>query len=36
MDTTDWIIVATHDYVKNYHWDALNTPRLNDVWLERG
>jgi peptide/nickel transport system substrate-binding protein len=33
---TDWIIVATHDYVKNYHWDALNIPRLNDVWLERG
>lgn len=33
---TDWLIVATHDYVKNYHWDALNTPRLNDVWLERG
>lgn len=33
---TDWIVVATHDYVKNYHWDALNTPRLNDVWLERG
>ena len=33
---TDWIIVATHDYVKNYHWDALNTERLNDVWLEKG
>lgn len=33
---TDWIIVATHDYVKNYHWDALNVERLNDVWLERG
>jgi peptide/nickel transport system substrate-binding protein len=33
---TDWIIVATHDYVQNYHWDALNTPRLNDVWLDRG
>lgn len=32
---TDWIIVATHDYVKNYHWDALNNERLNDVWLAK-
>jgi peptide/nickel transport system substrate-binding protein len=32
---TDWINEAAHDYVKNYHWDALNTPRLNDVWLAK-
>jgi len=32
---SDWINVAAHDYVQNYHWDALNTPRLNDVWLTR-
>jgi len=30
---SDWINVAVHDNVQNYHWDALNIPRLNDVWL---
>lgn len=30
---SDWIQVAVHDGVKNYHWDALNVPRYNDVWL---
>lgn len=32
---TDWLNTATHDYVQNYHWDALNIARLNDVWLTR-
>jgi ABC-type transport system substrate-binding protein len=30
---SDWINVAVHDYVQNYHWDALNNARLIDVWL---
>jgi peptide/nickel transport system substrate-binding protein len=30
---SDWINVAVHDNVKNYHWDALNNPRYNDIWL---
>jgi peptide/nickel transport system substrate-binding protein len=30
---SDWTNVAVHDNVQNYHWDALNNPRLNDVWL---
>jgi hypothetical protein len=25
--------VAIQDNVKNYHWDAQDNQRLNDVWL---
>ncbi len=32
---SDWINTAVHQNVKNYHWDALNNERLNDVWLEQ-
>jgi ABC-type transport system substrate-binding protein len=30
---SDWIQVAVQEYVQNYHWDALNNERLNDVWM---
>lgn len=30
---SDWVQSATHDNVHDYHWDALNTERLIDVWL---
>jgi len=30
---SDWIQVAIRDNVQNYHWDASNSYRLNDVWI---
>lgn len=30
---SDWLQVAVQEYVQNYHWDALNNERLNDVWM---
>lgn len=30
---SDWVQTAVHDNVHDYHWDALNTERLIDVWI---
>ncbi len=30
---SDWLQVAVQEHVQNYHWDALNNERLNDVWM---
>ena len=30
---SDWVQVAVQSNVHDYHWDALNNERLNDVWL---
>ncbi len=30
---SDWVQSAVRDNVRDYHWDALNTERLVDVWI---
>jgi peptide/nickel transport system substrate-binding protein len=30
---SDWVQAAVRDNVHDYHWDALNTERLIDVWI---
>jgi peptide/nickel transport system substrate-binding protein len=30
---SDWLQTGARQNVHNYHWDALNNERLNDVWL---
>ncbi len=30
---SDWVQSAVRDNVHDYHWDALNTERLIDVWI---
>jgi peptide/nickel transport system substrate-binding protein len=30
---SDWVQVGTAANVNDYHWDALNNERLNDVWF---
>jgi peptide/nickel transport system substrate-binding protein len=32
---SDWFQSATQDNVQNYHWDAQDNQRLNDVWLSQ-
>jgi peptide/nickel transport system substrate-binding protein len=32
---SDWVQSAVRDNVHDYHWDALNTERLIDVWIAK-